>query len=180
MSKGPDAGLIPMMYPDYRLVEDPSAQKAYEKFWGTKLNPQPGLTVVEIVHAILADEIRSMYIMGENPAMSDPDTHHSRKALAKLEHLVVQDIFFTETAAFADVILPASAWLEKTALSLIPTGVFKSAEKRCKPRGMPTRRDNSRDRLSAWLKLVIFRTRGYPCRNAENACLQWNIFHGTV
>ncbi|MBN08652.1 MAG: formate dehydrogenase subunit alpha, partial [Rhodospirillaceae bacterium] len=108
-----DAGLIPMMYPDYRLVEDPSAQKAYEKFWGTKLNPQPGLTVVEIVNAILADEIRSMYIMGENPAMSDPDTHHSRKALAKLEHLVVQDIFFTETAAFADVILPASDWLEK-------------------------------------------------------------------
>lgn len=108
-----DAGLIPMMYPDYRLVEDPSARRAYEELWATTLNPEAGLTVVEIIHAILADEIRGMYIMGENPAMSDPDTHHTRQALCKLNHLVVQDIFFTETAAFADVILPASAWPEK-------------------------------------------------------------------
>ena len=108
-----DAGLIPMMYPDYRLVDDDDSRSDYEAAWGTELDPDRGLTVVEIVQAILADKIKSMYVMGENPAMSDPDSHHTREALAKLDHLVVQDIFLTETAQFADVILPASAWMEK-------------------------------------------------------------------
>jgi formate dehydrogenase major subunit len=84
-----------------------------EKAWDTKLDPKRGLTVVEIMNAIHADVIKGMYIMGENPAMSDPDLNHAREALAHLEHLVVQDIFLTETAAYADVILPASAWPEK-------------------------------------------------------------------
>ena len=108
-----DAGLIPMVYPDYRSVEDPAVRAEYEEFWGTQLDPKKGLTVVEIVDAIVADRIKAMYIMGENPAMSDPDQHHARTALAKLEHLVVQDIFLTETAWQADVILPASAKAEK-------------------------------------------------------------------
>jgi formate dehydrogenase major subunit len=108
-----DAGLIPMMYPDYRVVTDPEVRQFYETFWNTELDPNKGLTVVEIVHAILDGEIKGMYVMGENPAMSDPDTQHTREALAMLDHLVVQDIFLTETAAFADVILPASAWPEK-------------------------------------------------------------------
>src|SRR3546814_9235401 len=85
----------------------------YEKFWGTELNPKRGLTVVEIVDAIIAGEIKGMYVMGENPAMSDPDQSHARQALAKLECLVVQDIFLTETAWHADVILPSSAHAEK-------------------------------------------------------------------
>ena len=85
----------------------------FEELWGTKLDPKPGLTVVEIMDAIHAGEIKGMYIMGENPAMSDPDAHHAREALAKLEHLVVQDLFLTETASYADVVLPASAWPEK-------------------------------------------------------------------
>jgi formate dehydrogenase major subunit len=108
-----DAGLIPMFFPDYQSVEDPAIRANYETLWATKLPPKRGLTVVEIMHAIDDDKIRGMYIMGENPAMSDPDVQHARAALAKLEHLVVQDIFLTETAAFADVILPASAWPEK-------------------------------------------------------------------
>ncbi|WP_299619337.1 formate dehydrogenase subunit alpha [Pelagibius sp.] len=108
-----DAGLIPMVYPDYRSVELEEVRKGYEEFWGTKLDPKRGLTVVEIVNAIIADQIKAMYIMGENPAMSDPDQAHARQALAKLEHLVVQDIFLTETAWHADVILPASAHAEK-------------------------------------------------------------------
>ena len=77
------------------------------------LDPKPGLTVVEIVHAILDGNINGMYIMGENPAMSDPDAHHAREALAKLDCLVVQEIFLTETCYLADVILPATAWPEK-------------------------------------------------------------------
>jgi len=109
-----DAGLIPMVFPDYQSVTDPKVRAFYEKLWGTKLDPKAGLTVVEIMTAIHEGVIRGMYIMGENPAMSDPDVEHAREALAKLEHLVVQDIFLTETARFADVILPASAWPEKT------------------------------------------------------------------
>jgi formate dehydrogenase major subunit len=108
-----DAGLIPMVFPDYKSVEDASVRAMYEDFWGTKLDPKKGLTVVEIMHAIKDGVIKGMYIMGENPAMSDPDVQHAREALAKLEHLVVQDIFLTETAWHADVVLPASAHAEK-------------------------------------------------------------------
>jgi len=108
-----DAGLIPMMYPDYQLVEDIKHKDFFEKSWKTNLDDKKGLTVVEIMNAIHDDQIKGMYILGENPAMSDPDLNHAREALQKLEHLVVQDIFLTETATYADVILPASAWPEK-------------------------------------------------------------------
>ena len=108
-----DAGLIPMMLPDYQLVDRPDLRQRFEDAWGTSLDPQRGLTVVEIMDAIHAGKIRGMYIMGENPAMSDPDARHARAALAKLDHLVVQDLFLTETAFHADVVLPASAWPEK-------------------------------------------------------------------
>jgi formate dehydrogenase major subunit len=109
-----DAGLIPMMYPDYQRVDNPAAKEKFEKLWGMALDSKPGLTVVEIMHAITEGKVRGMYIMGENPAMSDPDANHAREALAALDHLVVQDIFLTETAYLADVILPASAFPEKT------------------------------------------------------------------
>jgi formate dehydrogenase major subunit len=108
-----DAGLIPMFFPDYKSVEDAETRAKYEQVWGKKLDPKRGKTVVEIMDAVHADEIKGMYIMGENPAMSDPDLNHARGALAHLEHLVVQDIFLTETASYADVVLPASAWPEK-------------------------------------------------------------------
>ena len=108
-----DAGLIPMFFPDYKSVENPEQIAKYEKAWGKKLDPKRGKTVVEIMDAVHNDEIKGMYIMGENPAMSDPDLNHARGALAHLEHLVVQDIFLTETCSYADVILPASAWPEK-------------------------------------------------------------------
>jgi formate dehydrogenase major subunit len=108
-----DAGLIPMFFPDYVSVENPDVRARFETAWGTTLDPKKGLTVVEIMDAVHRNEITGMYIMGENPAMSDPDLNHARGALAHLEHLVVQDIFLTETAAYADVILPASAWPEK-------------------------------------------------------------------
>ena len=108
-----DAGLIPMFYPDYKSVEAADLHDAYQDAWGRPLDRKRGLTVVEVMDSILAGGIRSMFIMGENPAMSDPDQIHARAALAKLEHLVVQDIFLTETAWHADVVLPASAHAEK-------------------------------------------------------------------
>jgi len=114
-----DAGLIPMMFPNYQRVDNRDAHAWFEDFWKTKLDEHPGYTVVEIMHKALAPDadphkVRGMYIMGENPAMSDPDLNHARDALAALEHLVVQDIFMTETAWMADVVLPATAWPEKT------------------------------------------------------------------
>jgi len=108
-----DAGLIPMFFPDYKSVENPEIRAKVENLWNTKLDPKRGLTVVEIMDAVHADVIKGMYILGENPAMSDPDLNHAREALAHLEHLVVQDLFLTETAVYADVFLPASAWPEK-------------------------------------------------------------------
>ena len=108
-----DAGLIPMVFPDYQSVEAEDIRSRFENIWGTSLDPKNGLTVVEIMDAVHDDIIKGMYIMGENPAMSDPDVDHAREGLAKLEHLVVQDLFLTETAFHADVVLPASAWPEK-------------------------------------------------------------------
>ena len=112
-----DAGLIPMMYPDYQRVDNPASRARFAQAWGvpeSQLDDKPGLTVVEVIKGIDAGKVKGMYIMGENPAMSDPDADHAREALAKLEMLVVQDIFLTETAYLADVILPASSFAEKT------------------------------------------------------------------
>jgi formate dehydrogenase major subunit len=118
-----DAGLIPMVYPDYQAVDKAEVRKLFETFWGQKLDPQKGLTVVEIMNAIHAGTINGMYVEGENPAMSDPDLNHARQALAKLDHLVVQDLFLTETAFHADVVLPASAFAEKA-------GTFTNTDRR--------------------------------------------------
>tara|TARA_Y100000814_G_scaffold58822_1_gene36500 strand:+ start:191 stop:2947 length:2757 start_codon:yes stop_codon:yes gene_type:complete len=108
-----DAGLIPMMYPDYKPVLDPTNHSFFSKFWEKPLNPEKGLTVVEIMDCAHEGTIKGMYIMGENPAMSDPNSNHVREAMAKIDHIVVQEIFLTETAMFADVIFPATAWPEK-------------------------------------------------------------------
>ncbi len=118
-----DAGLIPMFYPDYHSVRDPVSRSALEELWGATLDPEPGLTVVEIMDAIREGSIRAMYIEGENPAMSDPDVDHARQSLSSLDHLVVQDLFLTETAWHADVVLPASAFPEKS-------GTFTNTDRR--------------------------------------------------
>jgi formate dehydrogenase major subunit len=109
-----DAGLIPMVFPDYQRVDNAEARAKFEQFWGAKLDSKPGLTVVEIMDAVHAGKLHGMYIMGENPAMSDPEAEHARDALAMLDILVVQDIFLTETCYLADVVLPASGFPEKT------------------------------------------------------------------
>ena len=118
-----DVGLIPMVYPDYQPVNDPINQAKFEKLWDVKLDSTPGLTTIEMVHAILEKKLFAMFVQGENPAMSDPNQNHARKAFAALEHLVVQDIFLTETAGFADVILPSSAFYEKN-------GTFSNTDRR--------------------------------------------------
>lgn len=118
-----DVGLIPMFFPDYQPVGHDDFRAVFERAWNYALDPERGLTVVEIMNAVHAGQILGMYIEGENPAMSDPDLNHARGALAKLEHLVVQDLFVTETAFHADVILPASAFAEKS-------GTFTNTDRR--------------------------------------------------
>ncbi|WP_219414693.1 formate dehydrogenase subunit alpha [Pseudonocardia nigra] len=109
-----DVGLIPMFYPDYQRADDPAVRERFEQAWGVGgLDPARGLTVTEIIASILDGGVRGMYMLGENPFLSDPNITKVRKALGELEFLVVQDIFLTETAELADVILPASSYLEK-------------------------------------------------------------------
>ena len=114
-----DAGLIPMMFPNYQRVTSAEHRAHFESLWGHTLSSTAGLTVVEILERMDparpdCERMRGLYVMGENPAMSDPDLTHARQSLAQLDHLVVQDIFMTETALMADIVLPASVWLEKT------------------------------------------------------------------
>ena len=118
-----DLGALPNVYPGYQSVEDSDIRKKFEKAWGRKLSPNKGLTVVEMLHAVETDDIRALYIMGENPALSDPNLNRTRKALADIDFLVVQDIFLTETAEYADVVLPSVCFAEKT-------GTFTNTERR--------------------------------------------------
>ncbi len=118
-----DVGLIPMVYPDYQPVSNPVIRAKFERLWESDLDHKDGLTTVEMVNAAYHGKIKGMYIEGENPAMSDPNQNHAREAFSRLDHMVVQDIFLTETAGFADVILPASAFYEKS-------GTFSNTDRR--------------------------------------------------
>jgi formate dehydrogenase major subunit len=118
-----DMGGLPDVFPGYQKVAIPEMREKMEKAWGGPLSDKPGLTIVEIMNAAFEGKIKAMYIMGENPMVSDPDLHHVGEAIKRLDFLVVQDIFFTETAALADVILPGAAFAEKD-------GTFSNTERR--------------------------------------------------
>ncbi|MGB6395710.1 MAG: formate dehydrogenase subunit alpha, partial [Bradyrhizobium sp.] len=156
-----DAGLIPMFLPDYQPVGRTDLRAPFEKLWHQELDPVRGLTVVEIIHAIHAGEITGMYIEGENPAMSDPDVQHARAALAKLDHLVVQDLFVTETAFHADVILPASAFAEKS-------GTFTNTDRRVQL-AREVIRPPGDARQDLWIIQEIARRMGLPWNYAGPA-----------
>jgi formate dehydrogenase major subunit len=153
-----DSGLIPMVYPDYQSVEDPEIREKFERAWGRPLNPRKGLTVVEITQGALEGSIRAMYIMGENPFLSDPNVNKVRKALSNLDFLVVQDIFLTETAEFADVILPASSYLEKL-------GTYTNTDRRVQL-GRPVLELPGQARLDWQIICEIARRMGYPLEYA--------------
>ncbi|MFK7896428.1 MAG: formate dehydrogenase subunit alpha [Myxococcota bacterium] len=156
-----DAGLIPMVYPDYQPVGEDAVREKFERAWGRALSPDPGLTVVEITRAALEGEIRGMYVLGENPFLSDPNVNKVRKALSKLDFFVVQDIFLTETAEFADVILPASSYLEKD-------GTYTNTDRRVQL-GRKTL-DSPGDARLDWEIVQEVSTRmGYPMAYASTA-----------
>jgi len=118
-----DLGALPNVYPGYQKVDDEEIRGKFEAAWGVSLPPVPGLTVVEMVNAAADGTLKALYIMGENPMLSDPDTNHVEEALKNLDFLVVQDIFLTETAQLADVVLPATSFAEKE-------GTFTNTERR--------------------------------------------------
>ena len=118
-----DMGALPNVFPGYQSVKDEKIREKFEKAWQTRLPEEPGLTVVEMIHAAEEGKIKAMYIMGENSALSDPNSLRTRKALEKLEFLIVQDIFMSETAKLADVIFPAACFAEKE-------GTFTNTERR--------------------------------------------------
>lgn len=149
-----DAGLIPMMYPDYQRVGDPAIRAKFEKAWGLPLDPTPGLTVTEITTGALEGRIKGMYCLGENPFLSDPNINKVRKALTRLDFLAVQDIFLTETAEFADVILPATSYLEKT-------GTYTNTDRRVQI-GRPALVAPGEARLDWQIVTEIATRMGYP------------------
>lgn len=108
-----DLAAIPNVYPGYQPVTDDTVRQKFEKAWGVPLSPTPGLTLVEMINAVEEGKLKGLYIMAENPVLSDPDTSHVEKALDNIEFLVVQDIFLTETAKKADVVLPGTSFAEK-------------------------------------------------------------------
>jgi formate dehydrogenase alpha subunit len=118
-----DLGALPNVYPGYQSVEDDAIREKFETAWSTPLSPNKGKTIVEILHSIETDDIRALYIMGENPALSDPNLNRTRAALERVDFLVVQDIFLTETAEYADVVLPSVCFAEKE-------GTFTNTERR--------------------------------------------------
>lgn len=118
-----DMGGLPVFYPGYQRVDVEDVKRKFEKLWNAKLPTEPGLTVVEMGHAALEGNLKALYIMGENPLITDPDLHHMEEALKKLDFVVVQDIFFTDTCNFAHVVLPSSAFSEKD-------GTFTNTERR--------------------------------------------------
>jgi len=118
-----DMGALPDVYSGYQRVKDKEARAKFEKAWGVKLPQEPGLTATEMTDAAINGSLKAMYIMGENPALSDPDIDHLKKALSSLDFLVVQDIFLSEAAQFAHVVLPACSFAEKE-------GTFTATDRR--------------------------------------------------
>jgi formate dehydrogenase major subunit len=156
-----DAGLIPMVFPDYQPVKDPEIRAKFEKAWGISLDPIPGLTVVEIMGGALKGEIKGMLMLGENPFLSDPNINKVRKALSSLEFLAVQDIFLTETSEFADVILPASTFLEKT-------GTYSNTDRRVQI-GRPALKPPGEARVDWEVLQELSNRLGYPMNYASSS-----------
>jgi formate dehydrogenase major subunit len=154
-----DAGLIPMMYPDYQRVTEAPIREKFERAWGVALDPKAGLTVTEITKGALEGSIKAMYCLGENPFLSDPNVNKVRKALCNLDFLAVQDIFLTETAEFADVILPATSYLEKL-------GTYTNTDRRVQI-GRPALKPPGDARLDWQIVCEIATRMGYPMTYAK-------------
>ncbi|MDP2968290.1 MAG: molybdopterin-dependent oxidoreductase, partial [Deltaproteobacteria bacterium] len=156
-----DMGALPVVYPGYQRVDNPTVREKFEKAWGRNLSEKPGLTITEMVQAAYEGKLKALYVMGENPMLSEPDLNHAREALARLELLVVQDIFLTETAQLADVILPAASFAEKD-------GTFTNTE-RCVQRVRKALDPPGEARLDWEIIAEISKRLGYPMNYQSSA-----------
>jgi formate dehydrogenase (NADP+) alpha subunit len=118
-----DMGCLPNVYTGYQAVANPAAQGKFQDAWGTELPTTPGLTLTEMFHGVLHGDLKAIYLVGENPVLTDADSSHVRQAFEEIEFLIVQDMFLTETAQLADVVLPAASFAEKD-------GTFTNTERR--------------------------------------------------
>lgn len=157
-----DMGALCDTLPGYRKVTDPAARAALSQAWGVAdLPDRPGLAATELGHAIESGRVHALYLMGENIVLTDPDSNHLRRTLTQLDFTVVQEIFLTETAAYADVILPAAAWAEKE-------GTFTNTERRVQRfnQALPPLGESRPD----WMIIQELSTRlGYPMKHASPA-----------
>ncbi|HVO38167.1 MAG TPA: formate dehydrogenase subunit alpha [Spirochaetia bacterium] len=162
-----DMGALPNVYSGYQRVDDAAVRQKFQAAWDVDLPQAPGLTVVEMMHAAEAGRIRGMYIMGENPVLSDPDIAHVRSALEALDFLVVQDIFLSETAELADVVLPAFSFAEKD-------GTFTNTERRVQRIRRAVRPPG--DAREDWRILCDVSTRmGYPMAYRDSSAIMDEI-----
>jgi len=154
-----DAACLPDVYPGYQKVALPEIKQKFEQAWGVSLSPTPGLTATEMINSAADGNLKAMYIMGENPIITDPNMNHTIKALERLDFLVVQDIFMTETAALADVVLPAACSFEKD-------GTFTNTERKVqRVRKAVDPPGDARDDLSIIMDLS--NRLGYPLKNSS-------------
>ena len=149
-----DVGCLPDVFPGYQKVHIPAINEKFRNAWGVELSDKPGLTATEMIEAAFDGRLKAMYIIGENPALSDPDVEHTVKALKKLDFLVVQDIFLTETAELADVVLPAACFAEKD-------GTFTNTERRVQRvrKAVEPPGDAKED---SWIIIELSKKLGYP------------------
>ena len=151
-----DMGCIPNQYPGYQKVDVPAIRDKFQKKWGVKLSKTPGITATETIDAAIKGKIKAMYIMGENPVLSDPDMNHTVKALKKLDLLIVQDIFLNETAELADIVLPAASFAEKN-------GTFTNTERRVQ-RVRKAVEPPGEAKEDSWIIMQLSEKMGYPMK----------------
>jgi len=156
-----DAACLPNVYPGYQRVDLPDVRQKFEQAWGVSLSPRPGLTATEMIDAAVNGKIKALYIMGENPIMTDPHLFHTIRALETVKFLVVQDIFLTETAKMADVVLPAACAFEKDGTV---TNTDRRVQRLCRAVGAP---GQARDDLTIIMDLA--RALRYPMTYASPA-----------
>lgn len=150
-----DMGCMPGDFPGYQKVTNPEVMEKFEKAWGVELNKKPGLMMTDVIPAAIKGDIKALYIMGEDPVVTDPDTNHLLKAINNLEFFAIQEIFMTETAQLADVVLPATCYAEKE-------GTFSNTERRVQRvrKAVEPEGEVKQD----WEILCEIMTRmGYPC-----------------
>lgn len=162
-----DMGCLPNLYPGYQKVADPTVREKFEKAWGVPLSPTVGLTSTQVFPAAIEGKIKGLFLFGEDPVVTDPDTTHIEKALDSLDFLVVQELFLTETAARADVVLPGASYAEKE-------GTFTNTERRLM-RVRKAVEPMGEARADTDIFCDIMSRAGYPCHYDNAAAIMKEI-----